>query len=242
MTRRDDCSPAQPGVQPPERLEEITPAIARMATQAARAIPAWRAQGASDFDILLAQTQAACERFDARVAALEPRDLACGKGCFHCCYLSVGATFGEALYVARFLRDVRPDLIPRAQESAERFRSLATSTDRFHAALPCPFLAADKTCAVYPVRPLACRSGHSPDASLCGPFNDPEGVKRIPQHEATREAAVETLLGLAVLNNLVTGRPVTGEFVNGVVCGLEALEDNSLAPFDDWFRHAETGE
>ncbi len=224
---------------PPERLEEITPAIAEMATRAARMILAWRRQGASDFDILLAQTRAAGERFDAQVAALEPRGLACSKGCSHCCYLSVGVTFGEALYVAGFLRDERPDLIPRAQGSAARYRSCRTSAERFFAALPCAFLESDGTCAVYAVRPLVCRSGHSPDASLCGPFNDPEGVKMIPQHEGTRAAAVETVLGLTVLNNVLTGRPATGEFVNGVVCGLEALEADSLTAFDGWFKHDE---
>ena len=195
--------------------ERLTRRSRSVAIQAAQMVAAWRARGASDFDILLAQTKAAYERFDSLVAALEPRPVACARGCVGCCYLSVGASFGEALTVARHLRDERPDLIPPAQAAAKKVRSFRTSHDRFAAALPCAFLEEDGACAVYPVRPMGCRNAHSPDARLCGPLNDPRGENEIPQHGPTREAAEDIMLALTVLNNLVTGRPVSGEFVNG---------------------------
>jgi len=211
----------------------------RLAAEVSFRIAECRRGGAADIDILTAETRAAYARFDAAVAPHEPLPVACRRGCCECCYLTVSVTFGEALTVAGYVVATRPDLIPRLEATAARVATYADRDARRRAVIPCAFLEADGSCAVYPVRPMACRGANSPDARLCGPRNDPEGVNLVPYHVPTRKSLLENMLDLTVLNNLVTGRRIAGEFLNGVMCGLEALRTRSLAAFASWFAHAD---
>jgi putative zinc- or iron-chelating protein len=224
-------------MQTPEGRAELQRRSAILFREIAAGLVALRNTGKSDFDILESKTNDVYDHFDAAVGAMEPRPIACGKGCSACCYLTVSVSFGEALTVAKYVRDKRPDLIEKLEKTAVTVSTHATRNQRFRAAIACAFLKEDGACAIYPVRPMGCRAAHSPDADLCGPFNDPEGVNKIPQHDETRATAIASILELTVLSNMVTERPRTGEFLNGVVCALKALDTGTLTPFDDWFAH-----
>jgi Fe-S-cluster containining protein len=92
--------------------------------------------------------------------------VACRAGCSACCHLTVVTTIPEAILVARALAD--PDH-PQRQAVLEADRTFAglDLADRLRTGRPCPLLNSDKSCAVYDVRPLACRGFMAPDADRC---------------------------------------------------------------------------
>lgn len=90
---------------------------------------------------------------------------ACHDGCATCCTLRVTATAPEVLLIARqvvsapqalALRIVAADRVTRGMSEAQRVRLRRT----------CPFLRRG-SCAIYPVRPLACRAHMSYDKQAC---------------------------------------------------------------------------
>jgi Fe-S-cluster containining protein len=96
--------------------------------------------------------------------------VACKAGCAHCCYQAVHVTPPEALTIVdhlqrRLSRAELASLAARVSEACERTRGLAP-LDRMTSDHPCPFLEAGQ-CAIYEVRPLACRGMNSLDAGGC---------------------------------------------------------------------------
>jgi Fe-S-cluster containining protein len=87
----------------------------------------------------------------------------CGPGCGNCCTLTVNATLPEAMAIAAGLDDEHRQpvtataarVIAHARQSSDARSFLAGYRQ---AVGPCPFLAADANCSIYPVRPLACRA------------------------------------------------------------------------------------
>lgn len=122
-------------------------------------------------DRLLAR---AFDTFDGNVGVLcedEP-PLACGRGCAACCTLRVTATAPELLLAARFLRAVQPrlqargiDLVGALREADRRTRGRSEAA-RVGLRQPCAFVARG-ACAIYAVRPLACRAHASHDRRAC---------------------------------------------------------------------------
>jgi hypothetical protein len=76
----------------------------------------------------------------------------CRRGCAFCCHVDVAVTPLEAIRLAR-------------HERAAGRRETAPATPSPRPA-PCPLLK-DGACTVYDMRPFACRSLFSPDASAC---------------------------------------------------------------------------
>jgi hypothetical protein len=88
--------------------------------------------------------------------------LACRRGCSHCCHYPVGISFAEAMRLADAVR-AQPDLVERIQQADE------TQCDQTWEQLvgqPCPLLI-DDACAVHDARPLPCRALGSLDATAC---------------------------------------------------------------------------
>jgi Fe-S-cluster containining protein len=98
--------------------------------------------------------------------------VACGAGCDHCCYQSVGVTPPEALAIYDHLsRTLGEGELARvaAAVAAGRARTRGLSAaERFSPEQPCAFLdVAAGSCTIYEVRPLSCRGMNSLDATEC---------------------------------------------------------------------------
>lgn len=98
------------------------------------------------------------------------RAVACGKGCQHCCWATVGVLGPEVLFLAEGLRARLPemDLELLKEASAGRARELLGRDrgGRLEARLPCALLQ-EGCCSAYPHRPLACRWAVSPSLPAC---------------------------------------------------------------------------
>ncbi|MDD2177556.1 YkgJ family cysteine cluster protein [Acidovorax sp. D2M1] len=109
----------------------------------------------------------------ARATGPQP---ACQAGCAHCCYLRVEATEPEVLRIAQHLRTLpaadQANALQRLQQHVATAIAAAPSPTR----QPCSFLASDR-CAIYSVRPAACRKAHSLSATHCA-----EQSPTIPQN------------------------------------------------------------
>lgn len=124
-------------------------------------------------DALLAQLLG--DAFDHFEQALQARlnagaPVACDRGCATCCTVRVTATAPEVLYIARYLRESEPAecarLVRRLVEADSDTRD-ADADDRVALRAACPFIDDDGACAIYPVRPLACRGHASHDRKAC---------------------------------------------------------------------------
>lgn len=77
----------------------------------------------------------------------------CGKGCNHCCHMSVSVSSVEAEIIRR-KTGVKPRSFPLRIMSQDQFVA------RF-AKVRCPFLGEDGACQIYDVRPIACRTHYN---------------------------------------------------------------------------------
>jgi hypothetical protein len=96
---------------------------------------------------------------------------ACGPGCARCCTVNVGTLAIEGAVAAAWLRERlapvdRAPLGARLLAFHERVRWLE-DRERVGERLACPLLDPAGRCTVHPVRPLACRSVSSLDATEC---------------------------------------------------------------------------
>ena len=98
---------------------------------------------------------------------------ACQAGCAHCCHLRVEATDPEVLHIAQHLQT-----LPSADQATtlRRLQQHAAAASVGTTRQPCSFLVHDR-CAIYSVRPAACRKAHSLSAAHCA-----EQSPTIPQN------------------------------------------------------------
>jgi Fe-S-cluster containining protein len=105
-------------------------------------------------------------RMDATQQGLNDIQVACKKGCAHCCHIWVSVTIPEVLFVAKALRrrnnSATADKVKAAHLATGPFDFVARGAHP-HA---CPLLEED-LCSVYPIRPRACRFAASFDAEIC---------------------------------------------------------------------------
>lgn len=105
---------------------------------------------------------AKADAFFARVRARHPGELACKAGCDSCCAPHLEVTALEARAIRRHLASM-----PGPQREALASRAPAGRDDA------CVALDAEGRCAIYPARPLVCRTHGVPirvaDATLTGP-------------------------------------------------------------------------
>lgn len=165
---------------------------------------------------LLAQ---AGEAFEANLAiqAEATPPVACHRGCAACCSLRVTASAPELLLLARYLRATASafaraglDLLARLHEADAQTRGLDERA-RVGLRRRCAFVV-QGVCAVYAVRPLACRGHAALDARACA---DAAAGRRLdvpysPPHRLVRGVVQSALLsalrgaglawGLAELN------------------------------------------
>lgn len=112
-------------------------------------------------------------RHDAVIEAAladSPGPVACRDGCAHCCQYKIEASAAEVLAIRRYVlsefsAERRAEVLARAE------RNVAEAADLSHLEQlitnqTCPFLH-EKSCSIYPVRPINCRSFHSTDVAAC---------------------------------------------------------------------------
>ncbi len=170
-------------------------------------------------DLAAALLALACDAFDGNVHIQcegQP-PLACAKGCASCCTLRVTASAPELLVITRFLRATRLayaqvgiDLIARLRDADAATHGLS-ETERVSLRQRCAFII-HGACAIYSVRPLACRGHASHDVRACVdaaagrredvPFSGPHRLVRSLVQSALLAALDDAGLpwGLAELN------------------------------------------
>jgi len=123
--------------------------------------------GPSSPDIISDVLKEAFETFELSVvnASDDLYTIACHGGCANCCTIRVAATAPEILLIARTIKAHGGDLASRIFEADALSNSLSEE-ERMVSALPCPLIEAD-LCAIYSVRPLACRGHASYDEMAC---------------------------------------------------------------------------
>jgi Fe-S-cluster containining protein len=109
-------------------------------------------------------------RFEAEAEL--PHPIACQTGCDSCCYNQVELTPPEALlighHIAQHFSQAEKDLL---LDHVARIMEIIKAMDRAQSAarrreIPCPLLR-QRTCSVYPARPLVCRAMHGLDRERC---------------------------------------------------------------------------
>ncbi len=100
----------------------------------------------------------------------EITEIACRKGCAHCCYNLVTASAPELSFLADHIQSLPAEMSSKLQEnirlSAEKVQGL-TAAERISVSVPCPLLGDEGACLVYEHRPLSCRAFVSFDVEAC---------------------------------------------------------------------------
>jgi len=97
--------------------------------------------------------------------AAHPMQVACARGCSHCCNGWVSVSAPEILFLARAIRANGEDLLARVQVAHESTRTYSKDERPDHPH-PCPMLKQD-ACSLYDARPSVCRLSASMDADVC---------------------------------------------------------------------------
>lgn len=171
------------------------------AVEAVAAIGAIGTELAAGYEAQFARQRAADADLRQRMAAVE-----CRKGCAFCCHVNVTVTPLEAARIAAALADGR---VPPRQPAILAAADLMAGRDaqgRQALRAACPLLV-DGACAVYEIRPLACRALLSQSARGC----EERFMAIGPESRGTD------------LPSLVTPRLIAAGFVSGEMAALQDL-------------------
>lgn len=160
------------------------------------------ARGNGNVEAGLVQVLAHCaNRAEAHCA---DREMACARGCRHCCVLNVAVLLPEALRIAETIRAEWPApawsaLLKRLESHSNRERWM-TDEERVMRSAFCPLLDSEGACSIHPVRPLACRGVASLDSSCCrsafDPIIDDECDRSVPADLVRRDAYDQVFMAL----------------------------------------------
>ena len=193
--------------------------IARVRGLAIRALQ--RATGAEEAIAFSAQLHRSLDTVAAQAAATGPVP-ECKAGCAHCCHVRVEATEPEVFRIAQHLA---ADLSDDVNTITARLRHHVTNAANGAARQPCSFLVGDR-CAIYSVRPAACRKAHSLSVQHCA-AQAPE----IPQNLRLLLDAEALMAGTALAYRHVD-LPASAHELNAAV--LAALTDGSAQ--ERWYQ------
>lgn len=93
----------------------------------------------------------------------------CHRGCAHCCHLPIMCPPQLVFALSHFILQTFPKEQLKAfmERLSKIVHKYQTSTDPLSLREPCAFLADNRTCMIYEMRPFSCRSFTSPNVQLC---------------------------------------------------------------------------
>lgn len=150
----------------------------------------------------LMQALALC--VDRAEALCAGREMACARGCRHCCVLNVSILLPEAMRIEETIRtewsaSAWNALQKRLENHSNRERWM-DDEERVMRGAFCPLLDAEGACSIHPVRPLACRGVASLDSSCCrsafDPIIDDECVRSVPADLMRRDTYDQVFMAL----------------------------------------------
>jgi Fe-S-cluster containining protein len=126
--------------------------------------------------------------------------IACHEGCHWCCHLKVTVTAPEIFAVAEYLENSAPEAVregvkARAAELAKDARIFSADA-KAEAHIPCAMLTERGACAVYAMRPIACRGWNALDSESCRRSLDDDQQFVASNEQWARECAA---VGLGLL-------------------------------------------
>ena len=145
------------------------------------------------------------------------REIACTRGCPHCCVLNVSVLLPEAMRIAETIKTEWPETAWIAlQERLVRHSNWERWMDdeeRVMRGAFCPLLDSKGSCAIHPVRPLVCRGVASLDSNSCRSAFDPiidEHDRSVPTDLQRRAAYDQAFmaLGRALANHGLDDRSI----------------------------------
>lgn len=155
--------------------------------------------------------------------------VACGEGCYYCCYQKVGTTSLEIVHIASWIREhMAPE--EQAKLLAELDAHVAQRTPEQLQPVRCPFLTTEGACRIYEVRPLSCRSVTSASSEPCRewqeegkPLGKVADMRRYTSHMATMHA----------LDRALAAQGLHGGFLDFHTALRLALKDEKLV--EKWY-------
>ncbi len=174
--------------------------------------------------------------FDRTVSVTTKGEVACKRGCSHCCYQRVTITAPEAFFIAGHIRADRAKTA-RVAEARQQTKGLSLD-ERRHARVPCPLLV-DAACSIYAERPIGCRGAMSLDVNACiGAYVDlkDNGIPMPLDHIKTMNVMRMMLSAALTLARL----PATGyEMIGAVAVALEDGAERRWLAGEDVFAGVE---
>jgi len=135
-----------------------------------------------DVEAGLMQGVALCA--DRAEALCTGREMACARGCRHCCVLNVAVLLPEAMRIAETITATAWSALQKRLEFHSNRERWMDDEERMMRAAFCPLLDTDGSCSIHPVRPLACRGVASLDSGRCkrafNPIIDDETDRTVP--------------------------------------------------------------
>lgn len=142
------------------------------------------------------------------------REMACARGCPHCCVLNVAVLLPEAMRIAETITATEWSALQNRLERHCNRERWMDDQERVMRGAFCPLLATDGSCSIHPVRPLACRGVASLDSGRCrsafNPIIDDEHDRSVPA-DLVRQAAYDRAfmaLGRALANQGLDDRSI----------------------------------
>ncbi|MDP3228278.1 MAG: YkgJ family cysteine cluster protein [Acidovorax sp.] len=200
-------------------FEESIARVRELATRALKS--ASGANGANDAIAFTAQLHRSLDTVAAQAAAAGPVP-DCKAGCAHCCHVRVEATEPEVFRIAQHLAAQPTDSLDGA---IARLRQHIANANNGASRQPCSFLVDDR-CAIYSVRPAACRKAHSLSVQHCA-----TQAPQIPQNLRLLLDAEALMAGTALAYRDLQW-PASAHELNAAV--LAALTD--AAAQERWYQ------
>lgn len=155
--------------------------------------------------------------------------VACGEGCYHCCYQKVATTGPEVVHIATWMLE-HLTAAERAEYVAKLDSIIAERNPTEIQPVRCAFLSEAGACRIYEVRPLACRSVTSASSEPCRKWQE-EGAPLGKVADGRRYTShMATLKGL---DHGVTARGLEGGFLDFHSALRSALVDPTV--IDRWY-------